>query len=73
MALDLSLRARSNGAISLDDYMRAMWQVHGKPGGAQPGLVARPYTLKDARDRLAEVAGDRAFADQFFDQVHRRP
>jgi len=41
--------------------------VHGKPGGPQPGLVAHPYTLKDARDRLAEVTGDRAFADQFFD------
>jgi predicted metalloprotease with PDZ domain len=68
LALDLSLRDRSNGTISLDDYMRAMWRVHGKPGGPQPGLVARPYTLKDARDRLAEVAGDRAFADAFFDK-----
>jgi predicted metalloprotease with PDZ domain len=48
--------------------MRAMWRVHGKPGGSQPGLVARPYTLKDARDRLAEVSGDRAFADEFFDK-----
>ena len=43
--------------------MRAMWQAHGKPGGPQPGLVGKPYTLKDARDRLAEVSGDRAFAD----------
>ena len=48
--------------------MRAMWRVHGKPGGAQPGLVAKPYTLQDARDRLAEVAGDKAFADAFFDK-----
>jgi predicted metalloprotease with PDZ domain len=48
--------------------MRAMWRVHGKPGGEQPGLVAKPYTLKDARDRLAEVSGDRAFADDFFDR-----
>jgi predicted metalloprotease with PDZ domain len=68
LALDLSLRDRSNGRISLDDYMRAMWRVHGKPGGPQPGLVAKPYTLKDARDRLAEVSGDRAFADEFFDK-----
>jgi predicted metalloprotease with PDZ domain len=66
LALDLSLRDRSNGTITLDDYMRAMWRTHGKPGGPQPGLVARPYTLQDARDRLAEVAGDRAFADAFF-------
>jgi predicted metalloprotease with PDZ domain len=68
LALDLSLRDRSNGKLSLDDYMRAMWRVHGKPGGAQPGLVAKPYTLKDARERLAEVSGDRAFADTFFDK-----
>jgi predicted metalloprotease with PDZ domain len=68
LGLDLSLRDRSNGKISLDDYMRAMWRVHGKPGGPQPGLVAKPYTLKDARDRLAEVSGDRAFADTFFDK-----
>jgi predicted metalloprotease with PDZ domain len=68
LALDLSLRDRSNGKISLDDYMRAMWRVHGKPGGPQPGLVAKPYTLVDARARLAEVSGDRAFADEFFDK-----
>ena len=68
LGLDLTLRDRSNGKISLDDYMRAMWRVHGQPGGAQPGLVARPYTLKDARDRLAEISGDRAFADSFFDK-----
>ena len=37
LALDLSLRDRSNGKISLDDYMRAMWRVHGKPGGAAAG------------------------------------
>ena len=68
LALDLSLRERSRGALSLDDYMRAMWRVHGKPGGPQAGLVARPYTLKDARDRLAEVARDRSFADSFFER-----
>jgi predicted metalloprotease with PDZ domain len=67
-ALDLSLRDRSNGKISLDDYMRAMWVAHGKPGGPSPGLVAKPYTLKDARDRLAEVSGDRRFADEFFEK-----
>jgi len=65
-ALDLSLRERSNGKISLDDYMRAMWLAHGKPGGPSPAIIAKPYTLKDARDRLAEVSGDRTFADDFF-------
>lgn len=68
LALDLTLRDRSEGRVTLDDYMRAMWRAHGKPGGAEPGLVASPYTLKDARDRLAEVSGDRRFADEFFDK-----
>ncbi|MEO8077757.1 MAG: PDZ domain-containing protein, partial [Acidobacteriota bacterium] len=67
-ALDLSLRDRSDGKITLDDYMRAMWIAHGKPDGPSPGIIARPYTLKDARDRLAEVSGDRRFADEFFDR-----
>ncbi|MBA2302246.1 MAG: M61 family metallopeptidase [Acidobacteria bacterium] len=66
LAMDLELRNRSSGTVSLDDYMRAMWKTHGKPGGPQPGLVAKPYTLQDARDRLAEVSGDRKFADDFF-------
>jgi len=66
LAMDLELRTRSRGRLSLDDYMRAMWKTYGKPGGSQPGLVARPYTLQDARERLAEVSGDRTFADDFF-------
>ena len=65
LALDLSLRERSAGKLTLDDYMRAMWRVHGKPAAA-PGLVARPYTLADARARLAELTDDRPFADEFF-------
>jgi predicted metalloprotease with PDZ domain len=65
-ALDLSLRDRSNGTVTLDDYMRGMWRVHGKPAAA-PGYVERPYTLADARARLAEVS-DRAFADDFFNR-----
>jgi predicted metalloprotease with PDZ domain len=68
LAMDLELRIRSQGKLSLDDYMRAMWREHGRPGGPQPGLVARPYTLQDARDRLAEVSGDPTFAAGFFDR-----
>jgi predicted metalloprotease with PDZ domain len=71
LAMDLSLRDRSNGKISLDDYMRAMWRVHGKPGGRAAGLVAKPYTIDDARDRLAEVSGDRRFAEEFFEKYVR--
>jgi len=65
LGLDLTLRDRSNGKVTLDDFMRAMWKAHGKPGGPEPGLVAKPYSLDDIRDRLAEVSGDRAFADDF--------
>ncbi len=68
LGLDLSLRERTGGRVSLDDFMRAMWEQFGKPGGAPEGLVARPYTLRDARECLAQVAGDRIFADRFFDR-----
>jgi predicted metalloprotease with PDZ domain len=43
-----------------------MWRRYGKPGGPAPGLVAHPYSLTDIRDTLADVSGDRAFADDFF-------
>ncbi len=66
LALDLSLRDSTGGRVTLDDYMRAMWRAHGKPGGSAPGLVARPYTIDDARARLAEVSGDARFAEEFF-------
>jgi predicted metalloprotease with PDZ domain len=66
LALDFELRTRSKGRLTLDDYMRAMWRVHGKTGGAQAGLVGNPYTLQDARARLAETSDDRAFAEAFF-------
>jgi predicted metalloprotease with PDZ domain len=69
LGLDLTLRDRSDSKITLDDFMRAMWKQHGKPtgqNGAVPGLVAAPYTMADARARLAEVSGDKGFADDFF-------
>ena len=62
----VAARSQTNGKVTLDDFMRAMWRVHGKPEGAQPGLVAKPYSLTDIRDRLTEVSGDRAFAEDFF-------
>jgi predicted metalloprotease with PDZ domain len=66
LALDLTLRERSGGRVTLDDYMRAMWRAHGKPGGSREGYVDRPYTMADAEARLAEVAGDPGFARDFF-------
>jgi predicted metalloprotease with PDZ domain len=71
LALDLSLRDRSDSRVSLDDYMRAMWAMHGRPGGAREGFVDRPYTSADAEARLAEVSGDRAFAQDFFSRFVR--
>jgi predicted metalloprotease with PDZ domain len=35
LGLDLSLRELSNGKLSLDDYMRLLWQKHGKPEQSQ--------------------------------------
>jgi predicted metalloprotease with PDZ domain len=73
LALDLSLRDRSNGRVTLDDFMRAMWRQHGKPGGGREGYVDHPYTIADAEMRLAEVSGDQAFAHEFFARyIHGR-
>jgi predicted metalloprotease with PDZ domain len=70
LALDLSLRDRSNGRITLDDYMRALWRDFGRPGQPgvemEAGMVATPYTMEGLKSTLGEVAGDRAFADAFF-------
>ena len=73
LALDLTLRGRTEGRVSLDDYMRAMWRTHGKPGATREGYVDRPYTIADAEARLAEVSGDPSFARDFFARyVHGR-
>lgn len=66
LGLDLALRTRSDGRVTLDHYMRAMWHRFGRPGGVSPGYVSQPYTLADARRVLGEVAGDSAFANEFF-------
>jgi predicted metalloprotease with PDZ domain len=66
LALDLALRGRSNGAITLDDYMRGLWRDFGRPGQKEPGIVSTPYTIEGLESTLGEVAGDRAFADAFF-------
>jgi predicted metalloprotease with PDZ domain len=39
LALDLTLRERSDSRVSLDDFMRAMWRAYGKPGGRREGYV----------------------------------
>jgi len=66
LGLDLTLRDRSGGKVTLDDFMRGMWDRFGKPGGRAPGYVDHPYTIADAKAVLASVSGDSAFADDFF-------
>jgi predicted metalloprotease with PDZ domain len=66
LGLDLTLRDRTGGKVTLDHYMRALWQKHGKPGGRSPGYVDHPYTMADLKGTLAAVAGDARFADDFF-------
>jgi predicted metalloprotease with PDZ domain len=65
LGLDLSLRDRTRGRVTLDDFMRVLWQRFGKPGGRRPGHVDSPYTAEDIRAALASVSGDAAFADDF--------
>jgi predicted metalloprotease with PDZ domain len=64
--LDLALRDRSNGRVTLDDYMRALWRRFGRTANAAPGPVPSTYTLRDLEATLGEVAGDAAFAKDFF-------
>ena len=57
LALDLTLREKFEG-VTLDDYMRLLWAKHGK--------TEKPYAPEDLKTALAEVAGDAAFASEFF-------
>jgi predicted metalloprotease with PDZ domain len=66
LGLDLTLRDRSDGKLTLDDFMRRLWNRFGKPGAREIGYVATPYTHDDLKRALGEVAGDQAFADDFF-------
>jgi predicted metalloprotease with PDZ domain len=68
LALDLTLRDRTDGRATLDGFMRALWQRFGSSVAVVPGYVERPYTLDDVRTVLGEVSGDTAFAADFFGQ-----
>ena len=61
LALDLTLREGSNGVVTLDDLMRALWVRYGKTGRGVP---------EDAVESLAaEISG--LSLDEFFDQAVR--
>src|SRR4029079_6783519 len=40
LGFDLAIREHTNGRATLDDFMRAMWRTHGKPGGRLGGYGA---------------------------------
>ena len=70
LALDLTLRGRSGSEITLDDFMRAMWREHGKPGGARAGL--RRPALHGRRRGSAAGGGERrpGVRARFFQPLH---
>ena len=66
LGLDLSLRDRSNGKVTADDYMKALWGRFGRPGQKEPGKVSTAYSIDGLKETLATVSGDRTFANDFF-------
>jgi predicted metalloprotease with PDZ domain len=66
LGLDLSLRDKTNGKTSGDDYMKALWARFGRPGQKEPGKVSTPYSIDGLKETLAAVSGDRSFANDFF-------
>jgi predicted metalloprotease with PDZ domain len=56
LAMDLTLRRDYNK--TLDDFMQAMWKKYGKK--------EQPYTMPDVEATLAEVSGDKTWANTFF-------
>jgi len=66
LGLDLALREYTDNQVSADDYMRALWQRFGRPGGAIAGVVDYPYSSLEAREVLGVVARSDAFAKDFF-------
>jgi VCBS repeat-containing protein len=59
IALALDLRLRRDFNLTLDDYMRAVWQAHGK--------VMKPYTIKDLQNVLGKLTTPK-FGAEFFDK-----
>ena len=57
-ALALDLRLRSEFNLTLDDYMREVWQNRGK--------VMKPYTIADLQTDLGKVTKNPKFAADFF-------
>jgi predicted metalloprotease with PDZ domain len=68
LGLDLALRDRSNGKVTGDQFMNALWTQFGRPGQKEPGKVATTYTIDGLKESLSKVSGDRAFTNDFFNR-----
>ena len=68
MGLDLSLRDRTDGKLTIDAYMRALWRKFGRASNQTPGMAPAAYTIRDLENTLGEVSGDSAFAKEFFER-----
>jgi predicted metalloprotease with PDZ domain len=60
VALALDLKLRSDFNLTLDDYMRTVWQARGKK--------MKPYTVPDLQSDLAKLTNDPKFAADFFNR-----
>lgn len=58
LGLGLDLTLRSHFDLTLDDFMRRMWETHGAP--------EIPYVVEDLERELGAFTGDAAFAADFF-------
>jgi predicted metalloprotease with PDZ domain len=58
LALDLELRKKYNK--TLDDFMQGTWKKFGRP--------EIPYTVPGLEEVLANVTGNKKFAQEYFDQ-----
>ncbi|HSH45560.1 MAG TPA: PDZ domain-containing protein, partial [Longimicrobiales bacterium] len=65
--LDMLLRQRYEA--TLDDYMRLLWDRFGRHQADR--RPTRPYDMADLQQALADVTGDAAFAEEFFDRYIR--
>lgn len=65
LGLGLDLLLRRDHGKTLDDYMRLMWDRHGR--------AETPYTLSDLESALGALTADNAFAADFFKRyIHGR-
>jgi len=65
LCLDLTIRDRTNGRRSLDDVMRLLWRVYGRPGAKRPEGLA-----EDAMPALVEEATGVALQEEIGRWAH---